>query len=172
LRPNSTRYPTMAACICRHLGIDRNTIADELAELHSHLGTTSLDLRNATPEGVKAALKAARRSSRIQAEFKIRRTNWHSYALSTYTLYCTKREPQKAWLHQIRKIDNTIHSCAYSKQIEEHIVLHCSNHSLMRNHLLEGKRTREDIETADWHKERDNFCNAIESFFNNVYFRL
>jgi len=59
----SRTHTTAVAWIRGHLGIVGNTIADELAELHSHLGTTSLHPRTATPEGVKAASRAARSAS-------------------------------------------------------------------------------------------------------------
>jgi len=161
---------TAVAWIRGHLGIEGNTIADNLAELHSHLGITSQHPRTATPEGVRAASRAARKAARTQAGLGIRRTDWHRHALSAYTWYRTERGPQKAWLHHIRKIDNTTCSCGHPRQTGEHIVFHCPNHDLMRTRLLRGKRSWEAIDEPDWRKEGDDTYDAIESFFDYLYF--
>jgi len=153
-----------------HLGLDGNTIADKLAELHSHLGAVSLHPRTATCEGIKAASRAIRAKSRTQAGFGSRRTDWHRHALSAYTWYRTERGPQKAWLHQIRKTDNPACPCGHPRQTGEHIVFQCSRHNLNRDRLLRGKRTWEDLDKPDWRKEGDDSYDAIESFFDYLYF--
>jgi len=164
------KHTTAVAWIRGHLGLDGNTVADELAELHSHLGITSLHPRTATPEGVKAASRAARRDARTQAGFGTRRTDWHRHALSAYTWYRCEKGPQKAWLHRIRKIEDSMCPCGHPIQTGEHIVFHCPKHSTMRNRLLRGKRTWEDIDKPDWRKEDDDSYDAIESFFDYLYF--
>jgi len=161
---------TAVAWIRGHLGLVGNTIADELPELHSHLGTTSLHLRTATPEGVKAASRAIRRASRTRAGFGTRRTDWHKHALSTYSWYRSERGPQKAWLHHIRKVDDPACPCGHPKQIGEHIVFHCPNHNSTRSRLLGGKKTWEYIDKPDWGKEGDDSYDAIEGFLDYLYF--
>ena len=163
-------HTTAIAWIRGHLGLDGNTIADELAELHSHLEVVSLHPRTATCEGIKAASRAIRAKSRTQAGFGSRRTDWHRHALSAYTWYRTEKGPQRAWLHQIRKIDNPACSCGHPRQTGEHIVFHCSRHNLNRDRLLKGKRTWEDLDKPDWRKEGDDSYDAIESFFDYLYF--
>ena len=46
------KQDTAVAWIRGHIGLEGNTIADHLAELHSHLGIVSLLPRTATHEGV------------------------------------------------------------------------------------------------------------------------
>jgi len=40
----------------------------------------------------------------------------------------------------------------------------------MRDRLLRGKRTWEDLDKPDWRKEGDDSYDAIESFFDYLYF--
>jgi len=164
------KHTTAVAWIRGHLGLHGNTVADKLAELHSHLGSVSLHPRTATPEGVRAASRAVRKSSRTQTGFRIRRTDWHRHALSAYTWYRSERGPQRAWLHHIRKIDDPACPCGHPKQTGEHIVFHCPNHDPNRSHLLRGKKTWEDLDKPDWRKEGDDSYDAIETFFDYLYF--
>jgi len=40
----------------------------------------------------------------------------------------------------------------------------------MRSRLLGAKKTWVDIDSPDWRKEGDDSYNAIESFFDYLYF--
>jgi len=135
------KHTTTVAWIRGHLGIEGNTIADQLAELHSHLGTVSLHPRTATQEGVKAPSRATRSTARTQAGFGIRRTDWHRHARNTYTWYRCERGPQKAWLYHIRKADDPSCPCGHPNQTGEHITFHCPLHDTIRRRLLRGKKT-------------------------------
>jgi len=90
------KHPTAVAWIRGHLGLDGNTVADNLAVFHSHLGSISLHTRTATAEGVRGASRAVRKTSRTRAGFGTRRTDWHRHALSAFTWYRTERGPQRA----------------------------------------------------------------------------
>jgi len=164
------KQATAVAWIRGHIGLEGNTIADKLAELHSHLGTTALHPRTATHEGIRAASRAIRRDSRTQPGFGVRRTDYHRHALSAYTWYRTERGPQKAWLHQIRKIDDPSCPCGHPKQTGEHIVFHCPRHNLMRSRLIGAKKFWADLDSPDWRKEGEDSFDAIESFFDYLYF--
>jgi len=100
----------------------------------------------------------------------VRRTDWHRHALSTYTWYRCERGAQKAWLHHIRKTDDPACQCGHPRQTGEHIVFQCPLHNEIRNRLLRGKRTWEDLDKLDWRKEGDDSYDAIESFFDYLYF--
>lgn len=54
-------HNTAVAWIRGHIGLEGNTIADNLAELHSHIGVVSLHPRTATHEGLRAASRATRK---------------------------------------------------------------------------------------------------------------
>jgi len=164
------RCPTAVAWIRGHIGITGNTRADLTAELHSHLGEIALHGRTTTHEGLRAASRSLRKSARTQAGFGSRRTDWHRHALSTYTWFRTERGPQKAWLHKIGKAENPSCPCGHPVQTGEHITFHCPRHN-ERNRLLRGKRSWPEIDDPDWRKEGDDPpYDAIESFFDYLYF--
>ena len=166
----SRQQPTAVAWIRGHLGLEGNTRADHLAELHSHLGVVSLQPRTATHEGLRAASRANRKTIRTQPGFGKRRTDWHRHALTAYTWFRTERGPQRAWLHHIRKIDDPTCPCGHTNQTGEHITFHCPRHAFMRGQLLRSKGSWREIDDPDWRKEGDeDFYDAIESFFDYLY---
>jgi len=164
-------HNTAVAWIRGHIGIQGNTIADNLAEFHSHLGTTALHPRTATPEGIRAASRAVRKEARTRPGFGKRRTDFHKHALSAYTWYRTERGPQKAWLHHISRIDDPSCPCGHSKQTGEHIVFHCPIHHEIRERLLGPRKSWESLDDPVWIKEGDDSYDAIESFFDYLYFQ-
>jgi len=164
------KHHTAVAWIRGHIGLEGNTSADQLAELHSHLGVVSLRLRTATHEGLRAASRAIRKNLRTQPRFGKRRTDWHRHALTAYTWFRTERGPQKAWLHHIRKIDDPSCPCGHPSQTGEHITFHCPQHAPMRRRLLVAKKTWPELDNPDWRKEGDeDSYDAIESFFDYLY---
>jgi len=163
--------PTAVAWIRGHIGIEGNTIADHLAELHSHLGEISLHARTATHEGLQQVSRANRKQARTQPGFGVRRPDWHRLALSAFTWYRTEKGPQKAWPHRIGKAEDPSCPCGHPVQTGEHIVFHCPLHTNERNRLLRGKKTLLDIDHPDWRKEGDDTpYDAIDTFFDYLYF--
>jgi len=86
-------HPTAVAWIRGHIGIEGNTIADHLAELHSHLGEISLHARSVTHEGLRLASRANRKHARTSPGFGVRRLHWHRHTLSAFTCYRTEKGP-------------------------------------------------------------------------------
>ena len=164
------QHDTAVAWIRGHLGLEGNTIADDKAGLHAHLGVTALQQRTATHEGLKAASNRIRKELRTQPGFGTRRTDWHRHALSAYTWYRTERGPQKAWLFQLRKVGDPSCPCGYPRQTGEHITFHCPRYNTMRTRLLGSRRSWAEIDLPVWRKEGDDSYDAIEAFFDFLYF--
>ena len=164
------KHDTVVAWIRGHIGLEGITIADQLAELHSHLGVVSLRPRTATHEGLRAASRAIRKNLRTQPGFGKRRTDWHRHALTAYTWFRTERGPQKAWLHHIRKIDEPSCPCGHPSQTGEHVTFHCPQHALMRRRLLGTKKNWPELDYPDWRREGDEDpYDPIESCFDYLY---
>lgn len=135
------KHDTAVAWIRGHLGLEGNTIADQLAKLHSHLGVTALQPRTATHEGLKAASRRNRKGLRTQPSFGTRRIDWHRHALSAYTWYRTEKGPQKAWLFHLRKVGDPSCPCGHPRQTGEHITFHCPRYNAMRERFLGSRKS-------------------------------
>ena len=146
----SRQADTAVAWIRGHIGLEGNTIADNLAGLHAYLGAVALQPRVGTHEGIKAASRANRKQARTLPGFGTRRTDWHRHALSAYTWYRTGKGPQKSWLAHIRKIDDPICPCGHPSQTGEHIVFHCPLHDTMRKRFLGARTTWEELDSPVW----------------------
>ena len=127
------RQATAVAWIRGHIGLEGNTIADKLAELHSHLGIISLLPRTATTEGVRAASRAARKDARTRPGFGARRTDWHRHALSAYTWYRTETSAKKNLrpVRHVRQVNPTA-SCRVPHASHVPYIVQCVSNPAVR----------------------------------------
>lgn len=157
-----------------HIAIRGNELADKRADYESILGDISGATQIATPEGVRARSRAVRKSTRTEAGFGQRRSEWNRHSLSAYIWTRTERGPTKQWLHHIGKADSPRCSCPDEPpETGHHIVFHCPRFAVIRADFLGERANWEELDEPVWKKEGEGedaeYFEATEEFFGHLY---